>query len=57
MSKIKLKRKEVWLTQDVIKKLEQKAKDDFRPLKSYMEKVLNDHVKDNESLNNHVSVH
>lgn len=46
MSKIKLKRKEVWLTPDIIKKLEAKARADKRDLKPYMEKVLSDHVKE-----------
>lgn len=38
------KRKEVWLTEEVLQKLEEKAKADHRPLKPYMEKVLIEHV-------------
>lgn len=45
MAKEKLKRKEVWLPSDILKKLEILAVADMRTLKPYMEKVLTEHAK------------
>ena len=42
--KTKTFRKEFWLTQDVIDKLQAKADKDGRSLKNYGERVLTDHV-------------
>lgn len=46
MANEKLKRKEVSLPGEVLKKLQMLAKKDLRPLKQYMEKVLTDHAKE-----------
>lgn len=42
----KLRRKELSLPADILKKLQGLANKDMRPLKKYMEKVLIDHVKE-----------
>lgn len=45
MANGKLKRKELSLPTDILKKLQTLANKDMRPLKKYMEKVLIDHAK------------
>lgn len=48
MANGKLKRKELSLPADILKKLQSLANKDLRPLKKYMEKVLIDHVKEKD---------
>lgn len=50
MANSKIKRKEVCLSTEVIKKLQVLATKDNRLLKNYMEKVLSDHVAPEEHL-------